>query len=104
MHRYKFKAIRDDNNFFLLFLKTTKAFLPSMIEDNRGHIVSIASMAGHIGVSHLVSYCTSKFAAIGFDEALHMELVVSLLPFLHQCHCFLSINFNKYAIISFLFL
>ncbi|XP_043593345.1 estradiol 17-beta-dehydrogenase 11-like [Bombus pyrosoma] len=54
---------------------TTKAFLPSMIEDNKGHIVSIASMAGHIGVSHLVSYCTSKFAAIGFDEALHMELV-----------------------------
>lgn len=104
MHRYKVKVIRDGNSFFLLFLKTTKAFLPSMIEDNRGHIVSIASMAGHIGVSHLVSYCTSKFAAIGFDEALHMELVVSLLPFLHQCRCFLSINFNKYAIISFLFL
>lgn len=53
---------------------TTKAFLPSMIEDNKGHIVSIASLAGHIGVPSLVDYCTSKFAAVGFEEALHMEL------------------------------
>lgn len=54
---------------------TTKAFLPSMMEDNKGHIVSIASLAGQIGVPKLVDYCTSKFAAIGFEEALHMELV-----------------------------
>ncbi|XP_076243039.1 estradiol 17-beta-dehydrogenase 11 [Calliopsis andreniformis] len=53
---------------------TTKAFLPSMIENNKGHIVSIASLAGHIGVPTLVDYCTSKFAAVGFEEALHMEL------------------------------
>ncbi|OAD54371.1 Short-chain dehydrogenase/reductase family 16C member 6 [Eufriesea mexicana] len=53
---------------------TTKAFLPSMMKDNKGHIVSIASLAGHIGVPKLVDYCTSKFAAIGFEEALHMEL------------------------------
>ncbi|XP_012150965.1 estradiol 17-beta-dehydrogenase 11 isoform X2 [Megachile rotundata] len=53
---------------------TTKAFLPSMMENNKGHIVSIASLAGHIGVPKLVDYCTSKFAAIGFEEALHMEL------------------------------
>lgn len=53
---------------------TTKAFLPSMMEDNKGHIVSIASLAGHIGVPKLVDYCTSKFAAVGFEEALHMEL------------------------------
>nr|XP_033334922.1 estradiol 17-beta-dehydrogenase 11-like [Megalopta genalis] len=53
---------------------TTKAFLPSMMEDNKGHIVSIASLAGHAGVPTLVDYCTSKFAAVGFEEALHMEL------------------------------
>lgn len=54
---------------------TTKAFLPSMMEKNHGHIVSIASLAGHIGVPKLVDYCTSKFAAVGFEEALHMELM-----------------------------
>ncbi|CAL7940438.1 unnamed protein product [Xylocopa violacea] len=53
---------------------TIKAFLPSMIENNKGHIVSIASLAGLIGVPKLVDYCASKFAAIGFEEALHMEL------------------------------
>ncbi|XP_016770623.2 epidermal retinol dehydrogenase 2 [Apis mellifera] len=53
----------------------TKAFLPSMLEDNKGHIVSIASLAGFVGVPYFVDYCTSKFAIIGFEEALHMELI-----------------------------
>nr|XP_022916266.1 estradiol 17-beta-dehydrogenase 11 [Onthophagus taurus] len=53
---------------------TTKAFLPSMISNKRGHIVTIASMAGHMGCSKLVDYCSSKFAAVGFDESLRVEL------------------------------
>ncbi|XP_032678737.1 short-chain dehydrogenase/reductase family 16C member 6-like [Odontomachus brunneus] len=53
---------------------TAKAFLPTMMENNKGHIVSIASLAGQCGVSKLVDYCASKFAAVGFDEALRMEL------------------------------
>lgn len=58
------------------YFQTVKAFLPAMMEKNRGHIVSIASLAGHIGVPKLVDYCASKFAAVGFDEALRMELEV----------------------------
>lgn len=53
---------------------TVKAFLPAMMENNKGHIVSIASIAGYVGVPKLVDYCASKFAAVGFDEALRMEL------------------------------
>lgn len=53
---------------------TAKAFLPAMIENNDGHIVTIASMAGYVGVSKLVDYCSSKAAACGFDEALRCEL------------------------------
>ncbi|CAH1115975.1 unnamed protein product [Phaedon cochleariae] len=53
---------------------TVKAFLPKMIEKDHGHIVTIASMAGHIGVTKLVDYCASKYAAVGFDEALKVEL------------------------------
>lgn len=52
----------------------TKAFLPAMIERNRGHIVTIASAAGLIGVPRLTDYCASKFAAVGFDESLRVEL------------------------------
>ncbi|XP_018796864.1 PREDICTED: estradiol 17-beta-dehydrogenase 11 [Bactrocera latifrons] len=55
---------------------TTKAFLPKMIEHQRGHIATIASLAGHVGITKLVDYCASKFAAVGFDEALRLELDV----------------------------
>ena len=53
---------------------TTKAFLPSMIERGRGHLVTIASAAGLIGVSRLTDYSASKFAAVGLDESLRVEL------------------------------
>lgn len=44
---------------------TLKAFLPGMIEAKRGHIVTVASMAGHGGINKLVDYCASKFADVG---------------------------------------
>lgn len=50
-----------------------------MLENNKGHIVSVASLAGLCGVPKLVDYCTSKFAAMGFDEALRMELEVAII-------------------------
>lgn len=53
---------------------TTKAFLPGMVERNSGHVVNIASAAGWLGVSGLADYCASKFAAVGFDESLRVEL------------------------------
>jgi len=39
-----------------------------------GHIVNIASLAGHAGSTKLVDYCASKFAAVGIDEAFRVEL------------------------------
>ena len=52
----------------------THAFLPDMIGKKQGHIVNMASAAGLIGVAKLTSYCASKFAVVGFTEALRMEL------------------------------
>eukprot|EP01006_Ploeotia_vitrea_P051609 TRINITY_DN67580_c6_g14_i2.p2 TRINITY_DN67580_c6_g14~~TRINITY_DN67580_c6_g14_i2.p2 ORF type:complete len:353 (+),score=177.39 TRINITY_DN67580_c6_g14_i2:841-1899(+) len=51
-----------------------KAFLPSMAAANSGHIVTIASGAGQNGVPTLTDYCASKFAAVGLDESLRVEL------------------------------
>ncbi len=51
-----------------------RAFLPSMLERNSGHIVTIASAAGLAGTARLTDYCSSKFAAVGFDESLRLEL------------------------------
>lgn len=53
---------------------TLKAFLPDMMSRNEGHIVTIASAAGIIGVTGLADYSASKFAAFGLHEALRMEL------------------------------
>ncbi|EGT50536.1 CBN-DHS-3 protein [Caenorhabditis brenneri] len=53
---------------------TTKNFLPGMLEANRGHIVTIASMAGKCGVAGLVDYCASKHGAVGFNDSLASEL------------------------------
>jgi len=53
---------------------TVRAFLPAMLEDDSGHIVTIASAAGLAGTAKLTDYCSSKFAAVGFDESLRFEL------------------------------
>lgn len=53
---------------------TTRALLPGMIDRRRGHIVTIASAGGLIGVPRLTDYCATKWAAVGFDESLRMEL------------------------------
>ena len=53
---------------------TVKEFLPSMLKNNKGHIVTISSAAGTLGVCGLSDYCASKFGAFGFDESLRMEL------------------------------
>jgi len=56
---------------------TIKAFLPAMLASDSGHIVTVASMAGKIGINKLVDYCSSKFAAVGLDESLRVELMVN---------------------------
>ena len=37
-----------------------------MLKRNKGHIVTIASILGHIGVAGLSDYCGSKFANVIF--------------------------------------
>ena len=53
---------------------TSRALLPAMIEAGAGHIVTMASAGGLIGVAGLSDYCASKFGAVGFHESLRAEL------------------------------
>ncbi|NXP70944.1 RDHE2 dehydrogenase, partial [Ramphastos sulfuratus] len=53
---------------------TYKAFLPAMVASNHGHLVSIASAAGLVGVNRLSDYCASKHAAVGFAESVDLEM------------------------------
>lgn len=52
----------------------TKSFLPDMLEKGSGHIVTVASAAGLLGVDKQTDYSASKHAAIGFTESLRVEL------------------------------
>ncbi len=54
--------------------RVTKAFLPSMISRDAGHIVTVASAGGFVGAPRLSDYSASKFAAVGFDDSLRMEM------------------------------
>jgi short-subunit dehydrogenase len=48
-----------------------------MLLKNHGHIVTTASMAGHVGSCRMTDYCSSKFAAVGLHESLVEELRAS---------------------------
>ena len=49
------------------------ALLPHM-KQKGGHIVNVSSIAGFLGVFGYTDYCASKFAIIGFSEALRSEV------------------------------
>ncbi|MBN2042022.1 MAG: SDR family oxidoreductase [Spirochaetes bacterium] len=50
-----------------------KELVPAM-KRNGGHIVNVSSVGGYIGLFGYTDYCASKFAVIGFSEALRSEL------------------------------
>jgi short-subunit dehydrogenase len=56
-------------------LYTTLAVLPEMRKRGAGRIVNIASIGGKLSVPHLLPYCASKFALVGFSEGLRAELL-----------------------------
>ena len=49
---------------------TTRAFLPGMLEKNRGDIFMISSMSGKKGDPGAAAYAASKFGVQGFSQAL----------------------------------
>ena len=51
----------------------TAAFLPGMLERREGWVVFVASVAGLKGLPHETVYCATKFAQVGFAQALDYE-------------------------------
>ncbi|HEY2494835.1 MAG TPA: 3-ketoacyl-ACP reductase [Paenibacillus sp.] len=64
----------------------TRAVLPTMIEQNDGNIINVASTAGEKGFATGSAYCASKFAVLGLTESVLQEVrkfnirVVALTP------------------------
>jgi 3-oxoacyl-[acyl-carrier protein] reductase len=62
-----------DSNMRTTFLFTRYA-VPHMIERNSGTVLMISSMAGKYGFAGEAVYCATKFAQVGFAQALDKEL------------------------------
>jgi short-subunit dehydrogenase len=52
----------------------TRLLLPGMLERGRGHVVNIASIAGHVGAKGEALYAGAKGGLVVFSESLGQEL------------------------------
>lgn len=62
-----------DVNLFSMFL-TTRHFVPAMARANKGHVVTVASLASFVALAKFASYGATKAAALAFHETLACEL------------------------------
>jgi NAD(P)-dependent dehydrogenase (short-subunit alcohol dehydrogenase family) len=76
-------------------LRLTRALLPDMIARGRGHVVVVASLAGLIGAPGMVAYSTTKFAMVGFAEALRLELAGTGVGVTAICPGYVHTNLHK---------
>jgi hypothetical protein len=67
------RALMDTNYFGTVHC--TKAVLPGMLERGQGTIVNVSSITGIMGFARMGGYCATKFAVIGFTEALRDEVL-----------------------------
>ncbi len=54
----------------------TKAFLPYLKAQNRGHIVNLSSVFGLVSIPTQAAYNAAKFGVRGFTDSLRMELEI----------------------------
>ncbi|KAF9161360.1 hypothetical protein DFQ26_004631 [Actinomortierella ambigua] len=62
-----------DVNFFS-HVWILKEFLPDMLKNDHGHIITISSVMGLMSAPQVADYCASKAAAKAFHESLEAEL------------------------------
>jgi 3-hydroxy acid dehydrogenase/malonic semialdehyde reductase len=67
----QFDAMIDTNIKGLLYM--TRAILPCMIERQAGHIINLASIAGHVVYPKGVVYCATKHAVHAITQGLRQE-------------------------------
>jgi NAD(P)-dependent dehydrogenase (short-subunit alcohol dehydrogenase family) len=53
---------------------TTQQFLPDMVQNNKGHVVTIASIASFVALASEAPYSATKAGALAFHESLSQEI------------------------------
>lgn len=81
-------------------LYAVKLLAPKMIERGQGAIVNVASVSGRVGFSKLTAYSSSKFALVGFSQALGAELQGSGVTVSTVCPGFVKTSIADNALIS----
>jgi NAD(P)-dependent dehydrogenase (short-subunit alcohol dehydrogenase family) len=76
-------------------IRLVRALLPQMIEKQRGQIVLTASLAGLIGAPGMLAYTTTKFALVGFAEALRMEVARHGIDVTTVCPGYVRTNLHR---------
>ncbi|MCH7992954.1 MAG: SDR family oxidoreductase [Planctomycetes bacterium] len=66
-----FRSMMEVN--YLGTVHACKATLPHL-QDGQSHILNISSVAGFVGLFGNAGYCATKYAVIGFSEALRSEV------------------------------
>jgi short-subunit dehydrogenase len=73
-------------------LQFTRELLPSLLARREAHVLNVCSMFGLFGAPKLVAYCTTKFALVGFSDALRAEYGRDGLGVTALCPGFVSTN------------
>jgi len=74
----------------LAVMDLTRLLLPGMLDWHRGHVVSMASLAGKIPPPQLASYGATKHGVVGFTGALRAELADEPVGFSAICPGFVG--------------
>ena len=70
----------------------TRELLPTLLARREAHVVNVCSMFGLVGMPKLAAYCTSKFALVGFSDALRAEYGREGLGVTAMCPGFVATN------------
>jgi short-subunit dehydrogenase len=76
-------------------IRLARAIVPHMAVRRTGHVVVTASIAGLVGAPGMVAYSTSKFALVGFVEALRLEIADAALHTTIVCPGYVRTNLHR---------
>lgn len=78
----------------LMILRTV---VPLMLQQNKGYIFNIASLAGKTGFAKIGAYASSKFALVGLSESLYQEYTSQGIKITAICPGFVNTDMAKRA-------
>lgn len=76
-------------------IRLTRAILPSMLARGSGQIAFTASMAGLMGAPGMLAYSTTKFALVGFAEALRLDVIDHGIDVTVVCPGYVRTNLHR---------